>query len=335
LNTAGGHAGLYLGDLENATALHLEALGAWQELRNTRGIAWSLHNLGNISRERGDLDEADRRFTDSLRLYEELEDKPGVASILRNLGLVHCERGSLSEARRLYQESLAVARAAADAWNIVMSASGLGRLAVDSGDFALARAALREALATLALSQATWSLPYVLRAVAMLEVAQRQPVRAAQLLGTADAVRVTIGDRLNRADQLWHDRMLGTIRNAMREEAFASAWAHGVLMTPDEAVAYAQQSIQDVGSNAGAGSQSPGGPGDADSVSPLSRRETEVATLVSQGLTNRQIAGKLVVAEATAAKHIEHILDKLGLTSRAEIAVWATEHGMRGALAQP
>jgi DNA-binding NarL/FixJ family response regulator len=48
-----------------------------------------------------------------------------------------------------------------------------------------------------------------------------------------------------------------------------------------------------------------------------------VAGLVARGLTNQQIATELVFTEATAAKHIEHILDKLGLTSRAQIATWA------------
>jgi DNA-binding CsgD family transcriptional regulator len=56
--------------------------------------------------------------------------------------------------------------------------------------------------------------------------------------------------------------------------------------------------------------------------SPLSPREHEVALLVTRGLTNRQIAEQLVVTEATAAKHVENILNKLGFSSRAQIAGW-------------
>jgi adenylate cyclase len=58
---------------------------------------------------------------------------------------------------------------------------------------------------------------------------------------------------------------------------------------------------------------------------PLSPREHEVALLVSQGLTNRLIAERLVVTEATAAKHVENILNKLGFSSRAQIARWVVE----------
>ena len=58
----------------------------------------------------------------------------------------------------------------------------------------------------------------------------------------------------------------------------------------------------------------------------LSQREAEVATHIARGLTNRQIAAELVIGEATVATHVVHILAKLGLASRAQIAVWATEH---------
>jgi DNA-binding NarL/FixJ family response regulator len=63
---------------------------------------------------------------------------------------------------------------------------------------------------------------------------------------------------------------------------------------------------------------------------PLSPREREVAVLVARGLTNRQIAEELVVTEGTAAKHIENILNKLGFTSRAQIASWVVEQRLVG-----
>jgi non-specific serine/threonine protein kinase len=61
----------------------------------------------------------------------------------------------------------------------------------------------------------------------------------------------------------------------------------------------------------------------------LTPREHEVAALVAHGLTNREIAAQLVFTESTAAKHVEHILDKLALRTRAQIAAWAMEHQSR------
>ena len=60
----------------------------------------------------------------------------------------------------------------------------------------------------------------------------------------------------------------------------------------------------------------------------LTRREREVARLVARGLTNRQIASALVIAEGTAGVHVDHILSKLGFRSRAQVAAWAVEHGL-------
>jgi non-specific serine/threonine protein kinase len=60
----------------------------------------------------------------------------------------------------------------------------------------------------------------------------------------------------------------------------------------------------------------------------LTRRETEVAALVGQGLTDRKIAERLVITEGTAGSHVVHILNKLGFRSRTQVAVWASEHGL-------
>ena len=56
----------------------------------------------------------------------------------------------------------------------------------------------------------------------------------------------------------------------------------------------------------------------------LSARELEVAGLVAEGLTNRQIAARLVLSERTAQNHVQHILTKLGFTTRSQIAAWSS-----------
>lgn len=57
---------------------------------------------------------------------------------------------------------------------------------------------------------------------------------------------------------------------------------------------------------------------------PLTRREREVANLVAEGMTNRQIAEALYISERTAQTHVQHILTKLGFSARAQIAAWVT-----------
>jgi DNA-binding NarL/FixJ family response regulator len=63
----------------------------------------------------------------------------------------------------------------------------------------------------------------------------------------------------------------------------------------------------------------------------LTRREREVATLVARGMSNKDIAAKLVIAQRTAEAHVEHILTKLGFTSRTQITARIAEQQDRKA----
>jgi DNA-binding NarL/FixJ family response regulator len=63
-------------------------------------------------------------------------------------------------------------------------------------------------------------------------------------------------------------------------------------------------------------------------IDPLTRREREVAALIAQGLTNRQIAERLVISERTADNHVANILDKLGFPTRAQVAAWVASGGV-------
>jgi DNA-binding NarL/FixJ family response regulator len=58
----------------------------------------------------------------------------------------------------------------------------------------------------------------------------------------------------------------------------------------------------------------------------LTRREAEIAMLLAEGLSNRQIAERLVISQRTAETHVNNILGKLGLTSRTGVARWVAEH---------
>jgi ATP/maltotriose-dependent transcriptional regulator MalT len=60
---------------------------------------------------------------------------------------------------------------------------------------------------------------------------------------------------------------------------------------------------------------------------PLTAREREIASLIADGLSNREIAEKLVISELTVDVHVKHILGKLGFRSRAQVAGWVARQG--------
>jgi non-specific serine/threonine protein kinase len=102
---------------------------------------------------------------------------------------------------------------------------------------------------------------------------------------------------------------------------FDAAWSAGAALPLEEAVAAALEAGP-------APAPSPSPPADG-ATSLLTPREREVAVLVAQGLTNRQVAEQLVVTEKTASNHVQRVLDKLGIHSRAQLAARAEEFGVK------
>jgi DNA-binding CsgD family transcriptional regulator len=66
----------------------------------------------------------------------------------------------------------------------------------------------------------------------------------------------------------------------------------------------------------------------AEELRRLTRREQEIVALVASGLTNKEIAARLFLAPGTVSNHVEHILRKLHLSRRSQIATWSVEHGL-------
>jgi non-specific serine/threonine protein kinase len=103
------------------------------------------------------------------------------------------------------------------------------------------------------------------------------------------------------------------------ETALTEAWVKGRTMTVDESVQYVLESEKGDRGTTGA---PPSPVADAERRM-LTGRQLEIAELIAHGLSNRAIAARLVIGERTAEGHVQNILDKLGFSSRAQIAAWA------------
>jgi non-specific serine/threonine protein kinase len=105
------------------------------------------------------------------------------------------------------------------------------------------------------------------------------------------------------------------IRKKLGPRRSEQTWNEALAMTTPEALEYAttdNRPAVDPAVDAG----------------PLSRREREVAAMVAAGMTNKEIAQRLFIAERTAEGHVERIRNKLGVRSRTEVATWAVAHGL-------
>jgi DNA-binding CsgD family transcriptional regulator len=161
---------------------------------------------------------------------------------------------------------------------------------------------------------------------------QRRYVRAAWLLGYAEHTRSLAGDPVAMLPSLL-ERQESTqqaVAEALGAEEFARWRGHGARL-PGAAVLAGLRDDADepagavaerpavprrtAGFAAGSPAAASGRPG----APALTRREREVAALVAQGPSNREVAERLVISKRTADAHVEHIFSKLGITSRREI----------------
>lgn len=149
------------------------------------------------------------------------------------------------------------------------------------------------------------------------------PDRIARVLGAVDALLEAAGVHLEPAEQAEFEYTTASVRARLPDRPFTAARDAGRMMTAEDAAREAL-AISSVPTRRGEGAERPGAPGFR-----LTAREREVATLIAEGLSNRQIASRLVIAERTAEGHVQSILNKLAFSSRAQIAAWAVEQGLR------
>ena len=138
---------------------------------------------------------------------------------------------------------------------------------------------------------------------------------AVRLLGAIDAMRRQMDTSAELIGGRDHDPLVAALRERLGADAFVAAWESGSALPPDEAVRLALAPHEDAAPTAPVALP-------ADELSP---RQREVVQLITQGLSNKKIAEALFISERTADTHVEHILRKLGLRSRAQVAAWDTE----------
>jgi DNA-binding NarL/FixJ family response regulator len=140
---------------------------------------------------------------------------------------------------------------------------------------------------------------------------------AARLLGAAEAIGAGVSSHISTST---YESVGAALRAHLDAERFTAAWEVGHALAFDEAVAAAL---------AIAAVSAPTEPPPPPETTPLTRREREVARLLAQGKSDRAIAAALFISIGTVGGHVHHILEKLDLQSRHQVAAWFVMHETR------
>jgi non-specific serine/threonine protein kinase len=143
--------------------------------------------------------------------------------------------------------------------------------------------------------------------------------RAALLLGAGAALCQELGIALYPYGQAHHDACAAAVRAGLGEAGYRGCWERGHALAREQVVAEALEDTPPA-------DQHPPTAATAHDADELSARELEVARLVANGLSNPAIAAELFLSVATVKTHVSHILRKLGLESRVQLASWVADH---------
>jgi non-specific serine/threonine protein kinase len=149
-----------------------------------------------------------------------------------------------------------------------------------------------------------------------------QPERASLLLGAAAAMEQEDGVTLLAYVQATHDACETAARAALGDGGYRAAWERGHALSREQVVALALEDVGPVDVRPSTGTAL------RDDGDELSARELEVARLVASGMSNPAVAAELFVSVATVKTHVSHILGKLGLDSRVQLAQWIAAQGV-------
>jgi predicted ATPase/class 3 adenylate cyclase/DNA-binding CsgD family transcriptional regulator len=299
------------GDQASARANLEGALTLSRSLALTKLEAVLLGIIGRVAFDLGNRRDARALAEQSLAMMEAAHVTRWLARVQALLGILAIAERDVAAAQRLFEQSVATCRTLGDRWSLLGSMSQLASLLVTQGNYARARALFVECADLSRGQRDPINATRLLIGFAQLAAAQQQYMRAVRLAGAADALRAATGlgmpDSYGQSIEQW----LVPARSALGPAA-GEAWRNGQTLSVEQVIEYALAEHE---------------PSHGADV--LSGREREVTAMLARGYSNRRIAQELTISQRTVEAHVAHIMAKLGLESRLQIAAWASAQGPR------
>lgn len=307
---------LCTGELSAAEEWLAKARTAYQEAGDAAGISGCLRLSGRIAFHRGDLSEAERRFEECVTVAW-LDDVVEHGEAMRNLAECHRASGDLHSARTVADDALAIFQRMRDTRNIALTDLVRADIAFGMGDQDTAIELYQAAMLQVAeLGHLPACATALEKFAVMLTRSRSRPTeswrRAAKAFGTAAAIRTATGFAAPVSAKMEVESVSANARVRLGDQEAGELAAVGARMEPDVAITAALTPLECAGLPAVC----------EGARQPLTPRELEVAELVASGLTNREIARRLGIAEWTAVNHLRKIMRKLACSSRVQVASW-------------
>jgi non-specific serine/threonine protein kinase len=314
------------GDFATAKTLLEESLAIGKRQKDPHATQFSYMLLGFWAMQQGDYTTAMHYQQEALTWQRQTVGRRGQGAVaMRNMADIARLQGDHAQARLWYNEALALLRASGDHGRAAGVLVGLGYLAVQQGDLEQAATRCTEGLSILQTQgeQArSDGIAYYLAGYAELRRAQGRVTQAVCLLAS-DALRPVARGYTLPVSRIDYERTLAAARAQLSEADFNGAWEAGKALTVEEAMTLALSEAEPITATTSTSLS------DKPQMFGLTPRSREVALLVAEGLSNREIAEKLVLGERTVESHVSNIFNKLGFTRRAEVRRWVKEKGLK------
>lgn len=308
-----GYLALVQGDAGAARRWLEEALTAGRGLGDAQAMAYASQFLGRALWFTGEPDRGGALTEEALGRHRTAGDWQGVVLTLVQLGVMRALMGDPQAAVDPLEECAAECAAHGERWNRSYALWGLGLATWLLGDCERAGKVERAALQLKREIGDQVGTALCLDALAWVAASRDQAVTAAGLLGAAAAAWNAIPATLPGPLVPHRQAAVTRARAALGEVSFTAHLARAQAMPAAAAVASALEEPAPAATDSPAGEPS----------ARLTPREREVAALVAGGLSNREIAARMVISVRTAETHVQHIMVKLGFTARTQIAAWA------------
>jgi len=304
------------GDPATAQPLLVEAEEKARAVRDLRLLARILAVFAGVHVMSGDLEVARSQLREATVIAGGLDDPGADAMLALTEGFIALLDPDPKTVARVFSEWAPRIRHRGDIQTLSYLLSSYGFSLLQSAQPDKAQPLFEEAVGIERRLENRDNIVYLLDGLACHAAMVGRPQRSARLLGAAENLQAQTGVRLMLHMEPLLIQARETISASLGDASVESEMQAGRRMAMDEAIVYAldeKKTARNMAAPATTG------------TSPLSKRELEIAELVSEGLTNKEIASRAFLSERTVETHVSNILDKLGVNSRVEISTWVRQ----------